>query len=202
MDLTRGKEDLRIVKTKKRLTDALLLLLDKKPLQEIKVTDLCITAKVSRATFYNNFQTITDVLSAYLDSFQSKMEESINAKEKENGLSLSEAYKEFIGEVIDVLSNDRDRMLKILSQNSTADVYDALQGFLLRNISRVLSLYSDQITSMPVPMLSSYFAGAFTGLLTYLVPHASEFTREEMAEDIYRLTFEVYYNGESENLLK
>lgn len=47
------------------LTTALLQLLEKKPLAEIKVTELVARAGVSRMAFYRNFDTLADVLRAY-----------------------------------------------------------------------------------------------------------------------------------------
>lgn len=47
------------------LTTALLQLLEKKPLVDIKVTELVTRAGVSRMAFYRNFDTLADVLRAY-----------------------------------------------------------------------------------------------------------------------------------------
>ncbi|KRL84696.1 TetR/AcrR family transcriptional regulator [Lacticaseibacillus pantheris] len=47
------------------LTTALLQLLEKKPLAEIKVTELVARAGVSRMAYYRNFDTLEDILRAY-----------------------------------------------------------------------------------------------------------------------------------------
>lgn len=48
--------DLRVQKTERALTEALLTLLKEKPFEEITVSDLCETAMVRRATFYKHFR--------------------------------------------------------------------------------------------------------------------------------------------------
>lgn len=56
------KKDLRISVTKRMLQEALLRLLDTKPLNKIKVNELCEESGVNRATFYRHYNSITDVL--------------------------------------------------------------------------------------------------------------------------------------------
>ena len=46
------------------LTDALLALLEEKPLNEISISELCNMAGVGRTSFYRNFETKEDILKA------------------------------------------------------------------------------------------------------------------------------------------
>ena len=48
-------EDKRIIKTKKNLKNTLISLLDKKPFEQITVTELCQAAETSRITFYTHY---------------------------------------------------------------------------------------------------------------------------------------------------
>lgn len=58
------------------LTEAMFLLLEKKPFAEISVTELCEKAGVSRLTFYRNFETREQViLDHYQRSFQSYLQQ-------------------------------------------------------------------------------------------------------------------------------
>ncbi len=56
------KEDYRIVKTKKALTDALDTLIRTEKFEDITVNKLCDTAGVRRATFYMHFENKLDFL--------------------------------------------------------------------------------------------------------------------------------------------
>ena len=49
-----------------RLTDALLSLPEKKPLEDISVSELCDGAGVGRTSFYRNFACKEDILKAYI----------------------------------------------------------------------------------------------------------------------------------------
>lgn len=55
-------ENRRVRMTKKIIKDALLELLDKKPLDKITVTDICNTADLNRSTFYAHYEDATQVL--------------------------------------------------------------------------------------------------------------------------------------------
>lgn len=55
-------ENRRVRMTKKIIKDALLELLDKKPLDKITVTDICNTADLNRSTFYAHYEDAAQVL--------------------------------------------------------------------------------------------------------------------------------------------
>lgn len=52
----------------KHLTKALLALLEKKPLEDITISELVDKAGVGRASFYRNYENKEDILKAYLES--------------------------------------------------------------------------------------------------------------------------------------
>lgn len=56
------KQDLRIVITKKMIKKSLIQLLKTKPVNKIKINELCEAAGVNRATFYRHYKTMQDVL--------------------------------------------------------------------------------------------------------------------------------------------
>ena len=62
-----NKNDLRVIKTKKGIHEALLRLLNKKPLTQIKVTELCKEATINRGTFYFHYEEVGDVFSEFFE---------------------------------------------------------------------------------------------------------------------------------------
>lgn len=60
MDTLRNKEDLRIIKTKRALTEAFAAMLREAPFEKLTVNDLCTRAGVRRATFYKHFKDKND----------------------------------------------------------------------------------------------------------------------------------------------
>ena len=47
------------------LTQALLILMEKKPLKEIKISELCKKAGVGRVSFYRNYSSMEEILVHY-----------------------------------------------------------------------------------------------------------------------------------------
>ena len=56
------KTDLRVAVTKRMIQEALLRLLESKPLEKIKINELCLESGVNRATFYRHYETLQEVL--------------------------------------------------------------------------------------------------------------------------------------------
>ena len=59
------KNDLRVTKTKQALEEALLTLLQEKPLKSISITEICRLAKINRGTFYLHYGQIDDLFEEY-----------------------------------------------------------------------------------------------------------------------------------------
>lgn len=66
------------------LSEALLKLMEKKPFKEIKVSELCEKAGVSRVSFYRNFNLMSDILVRYLsDSMDEWWKEFVKRTDEE-----------------------------------------------------------------------------------------------------------------------
>ena len=64
-----GNQNRSVRNTKKRLKEALLTLLQKKPVNEISVTELSELADVNRGTFYFHYTDVYDILYKTQDEF-------------------------------------------------------------------------------------------------------------------------------------
>lgn len=56
------KQDLRVAVTKRMIQEALIRLLENKPVDKIKVNELCEESGINRATFYRHYETLQDIL--------------------------------------------------------------------------------------------------------------------------------------------
>ncbi len=67
----------------RHITDALLKLLQQKPINDISISELCDCAQVGRASFYRNFESREDILKEYINQmFQSWIEDHERRGEK------------------------------------------------------------------------------------------------------------------------
>ncbi|MDQ0116214.1 TetR/AcrR family transcriptional regulator [Paenibacillus harenae] len=71
-----NENDLRVIKTKKALHQALLVLLKTKPLESISVSTLCREAEVNRGTFYLHYNDVGALFDEHLHYLLKDLEES------------------------------------------------------------------------------------------------------------------------------
>ena len=71
------KEDLRVKRTKKALAEAFVSLLNKKPLDEITINELCDAADVRRATFYKHYNDKFDFIAAFTAALRDEFDREI-----------------------------------------------------------------------------------------------------------------------------
>lgn len=71
------KEDARVTKTKERLRESLLDLMEDKPLADISITALCASAHMNRNTFYAHYGSPADVLDELMADLGSAVAHSL-----------------------------------------------------------------------------------------------------------------------------
>jgi AcrR family transcriptional regulator len=99
------KEDLRVVRTKKALTEAFLKLLEQKPLDDITVNELCDTAGVRRATFYKHYSDKFAFLAYYTASLRDQFDYVIWRQENQFA-PTKEYFVEYAKQVILYINNN------------------------------------------------------------------------------------------------
>ena len=98
-----GKEDLRVIKTKKALSEAFLDLLSKKPFDDITVNELCEAAGIRRATFYKHYSDKINFLTAYVSSLRDTFEREV-WKSRQPG-ATKEYYVVYVKLIIKFIAN-------------------------------------------------------------------------------------------------
>lgn len=195
------KEDLRIIKTKEKLTKALVQLLKEKQIQDIKISELCDLADVSRATFYNNFDTVDQVFVYYVTNFEFPIDDilskEVNTLDFSKAENISNAWKEYIFPIIAQLEDKKDDLYEILTKQSmNGDFYLAVQDVMTQLSRRLLAVYKKKYDiDIPNEIAVRYAAGGMTNLLLYLVMSGDKYTLEEKQHYIYHVVFEIsnYY---------
>lgn len=193
--------DKRVLQTKKRLTDALLAELKKQPIYCIKVSDLCKAAGISRATFYNNFDSMDEIVFNLLTRFEEPIHQKAEEIRKEEDLSLSEATKRFIYSVVEILSAHYDVFAQILTGNSGIAVFDRRFNFYKQDFVSILDNFKDYIRDIPFERLCFHAASSLTGRIAYFARHPNKYTLEEQQSYVYSLTYgryKAYFTSQKE----
>lgn len=83
------------VKSQKWFVEALFQLVQKKPLDEITISELCKKARLDRRTFYRNFKDKHDVLFYYFSSLQVEYLTMLKSIQERTFYTLAKVYFEF-----------------------------------------------------------------------------------------------------------
>ena len=121
--------DKRIIKSKNKLNNTLLSLLEKKQLKDITVLELCTEAKINRTTFYKYYKDIDDLVLIMEDTLIKELEQNIN-EIKRNYLLTYTNY------ILSNIQEKQDIYIKLLGNNGD-------HTFLRRILS---SVYNESIT--------------------------------------------------------
>lgn len=102
--------DKRIIKTKKKLTNTLLILLKEKSINNITVLELCKEAKINRTTFYKYYKDIYDLIL--------KIEESLITELEKNIVFIKRNYLiSFTSKIIETIAEHKEIYTKLLGKN-------------------------------------------------------------------------------------
>lgn len=71
------KEDLRVRKTKKAISDAFMELLIEKPIEDMTVNELCDKAGVRRTTFYKHYKDKYDYIASFAKGLRDRFDDII-----------------------------------------------------------------------------------------------------------------------------
>ena len=161
-----GKEDLRVVKTKKSIVDSFIILLQKKTLEQISVTDICKMARCSRNTFYYHFpykEALYDhVLNSFVDRIKNSMS-TIDVLPKEN---LDEFSKQYMYHAGEILLKEKDTLFPILVGEHANRFFNKLTEMLRESImANTEQVFPNAAQNVQYRLMCWYSASAIVGFL-------------------------------------
>lgn len=183
-----GTEDIRIVKSKRAIVQAMVALLQKKSFTKISVNDICQEALVSRSTFYVHFEDKYALMRFALDTIRLQM------KEKTQELPPRERLRPALREIRDnagvfhnIFLDDPNRELLTMLQHYFTSQFEEIldeqqnQGMLLFAPSSFMAtFYAGGVASCIGRWIENGFSESldeitqnFAGLLTGLFPQAN-----------------------------
>lgn len=102
--------DIRIVKTKNKLTNTLILLLKEKKLKDITVLELCKKASINRTTFYKYYKDVDDLTIQIEDQLLIELKEFINDIQRNYLIS-------YTSKIIETIAKHKEVFTRLLGDN-------------------------------------------------------------------------------------
>ncbi len=128
------KEDRRVRRTKKMLTQALTSLLAQKQINEITVKELTDLADINRGTFYLYYRDVFDMLSSIEDELFSEFDVLVDPADLENGTMTQASV---LVDVFDFVKENQEMCRVLLSANGDMNFLHRLNEVLREKFLRI-----------------------------------------------------------------
>jgi AcrR family transcriptional regulator len=172
--------DERVRRTRDRLGDAIIDLIQKQPFDTIKVQDVLDRAGVARSTFYEHFSDKDDLLHSDMDEFLEGMA---------TALSRGKAPSDRVAPVKELFAHVAEMRTLYAAMVASGKIHDFLelgQGHFARGIERRLKEIprARGLTAKRRAALAPALAGALLSLLTWWLDRGAPGSPAEM-DDLY-----------------
>ena len=187
-----NKNDLRVVKTKKTIHNALLKLLNSKQLTQIKVTELCKEASINRGTFYFHYEEVGDVFEELFEEIMLDLKRSYEEPYKNGFIHNLKTLDPNTVKIFDHVKKYEDFYKVVLAEDVAMKYYYMLFDEIC-NISNRDTIFSkvDEIKHDTSIMMNSFFyahiANAIIGFIIAWYRNDFKNPVEEMNELLVRV---------------
>lgn len=173
-----GKEDLRIVRTRKLLSNTLLDMMEETSIEKISVIDLCNRAMVNRATFYAHFEDKYHLLSFALEELKDELYANFT---REIRLSTPEqTLTSMMIMAVDFFYGKHNHIANIIRNNRNGKVVGTIQDSIAKSIKYQLAKYRETYyIKAPLHVIASFFAGGMVNTALYCIDNPDKYTYDE-----------------------
>ena len=172
-----NKIDLRIIKTKKILFEALVTLMEQKDFEKIKISDICDQALINRSTFYAHYEDKYDLLLAMINDLKNNLEHELKENKEED---ISKNYfMELLKILINHVDEKRETYNSILKNDKNGIVMDFLIDVSYRDLTSRLK-NNNIISIIPIDVITKFYIGGIVNVGIDWIKNKNKYTKEEL----------------------
>ncbi|MDL2229383.1 TetR/AcrR family transcriptional regulator [Treponema sp. OttesenSCG-928-L16] len=177
------EQDVRITKTRKALSGALLHLLETNSFLRITVNDICREALVSRSTFYVHFYDKFKLLKFCMENFRRGMED------RTSGMNIEARLKEGL----QVVYENRRIFRNIFFEDPNQEVQTMFREHFLAMFRELFEQREREGKGPPVPpqAASAFCAGGLAGIILWWIESDYSLPAEDIAAYQYILLSDI-----------
>ncbi|WP_409295914.1 TetR/AcrR family transcriptional regulator [Peribacillus sp. SCS-26] len=189
--------DLRVVRTKESIKNALIELIGEKGFEGITVKDITTRARINRSTFYTHYQDKYQLLAKCEEELLKEMENKIlkNIPNVISDLETTTANAVPISVLVpffEFLNRNRDLMKALLSPKGDTSFQTKLKAFMGKTLFHENhNIFKQEQLLVPPDYLITYIVSAHLGVIQEWLLH----DREESPQEIARIIFTMTING-------
>ena len=172
-----GEENRSVRNTRRRLREALLRLLEQKPLHEISVKELTELADVNRGTFYFHYQDIFDLLVSMEDAFFEQLDRTLS----ENPVHGGGVYP-YLHAIFSFLGENRDFCRIMLGPHGDMQFVDRVKQRVDAQCSFIWQMLAPEAAPERYAMYNAFIINGCIGLLQEWLSGRSGLTEASVTE--------------------
>lgn len=173
------KEDLRIVRTRKLLSNTLLGMMEEDSIEKISVIDLCARAMVNRATFYAHFEDKYHLLTYALEELKDELYGEFTKDNK--ATTPNDTLKLIIDMAIEFFYEEKGHVSRILVNNRNGKVISTVQDSIAQSLRYQFSKFKENYEiKVPLHILASFIAGGLINSALYCLDNPDKHTKEDL----------------------
>jgi len=171
-----GNQNRSVRNTKKRLKEALLILLQKKPVNEISVTELSELADVNRGTFYFHYTDVYDILYRTQDEFFREFEEILDFDEN----SKTNIYR-YLLKIFSFLADNHDMCRVFFSENNDMKFFNKIKSLVNKHLCSLWKYADISFNEANTEMYNAFIVNGCAGIMKRWLDDGLKETSEEIA---------------------
>ena len=186
------KEDLRIVRTRKLLSNTLLGMMEEESIEKISVIDLCAKAMVNRATFYAHFEDKYHLLTYALEELKDELYEQFTKENK--ATTPNDTLRLLMAMAVEFFYEEKGHVARILVNNRNGKVIATVQDSIAQSIRYQFSKFKDAYEiKIPTHILASFIAGGLINTALYCLDNPNKHTKEELLMYAHSVSVDHYF---------
>lgn len=179
------KKDLRVVKTEKLLFTTIMELMKTKPLEEIKVSDICREAMINRSTFYAHYADKYELLVDLIAHIKMALTEVL---QKNNCIiNTKEYYIEMLKLILDFMEDKRDVYYSILINNRNSISSDIIIDAINQDLSKRIQEGSHKMNGIPSEIVSVFYLGGVASVVVDWLKNSHKYSKQEIIDSLTKL---------------
>ncbi|MGV3464039.1 MAG: TetR/AcrR family transcriptional regulator [Heyndrickxia sp.] len=187
--------DLRVIRTKESIREALIELIEEKGFEAITVKDITSRAKINRGTFYTHYQDKYDLMTKCEEELMQEMADRIIKNVPSIIAELgtnppTTAPFTILISIFEYLDKNRGFMKAVLGPKGDLSFQTKLKKFIWKNLfdSNKTPFIKQEDFLVPAEYLISYIASAHIGVIQQWLNSDREESPEEMARILSTIT--------------
>ena len=185
------KEDVRTIRTKRDLADALIFLIYEKKYDDISIKDITDKALVAKNTFYNNFEDKNKLLEYVFERYRKEMFETLNPiLASYKGIVKLSLIRKIVNVVVSFFFDGQKPINNLVRNDESKTIFYLINEFVRKSLYEVDNIYDNILTKkIDTNITINYLSGAISSSIYYGIKDNNTLNKDKLIKAFIRLSY-------------